>query len=95
MLLKRVLLFGLLVGQALPSGIAPAWAQAALDGKPRIAVAIAFEPEATLLLSRMQPETTHAVNGTAFTTGKLGGKDMMLFQSGISMVCRDEHAACP
>jgi adenosylhomocysteine nucleosidase len=86
MFLKFALLFGFLVGQAVLSGIAPARAQAVLDGKPRIAVAVAFEPEAKLLLSRMQPEATHAVNGVAFTTGKLGGKDVVLFESGISMV---------
>jgi adenosylhomocysteine nucleosidase len=57
-----------------------------LDQKPRIAVVSAFEPEWTVLKSEIQEPTEHKVNGVSFITGKLAGKDVVLFLSGISMV---------
>ena len=57
-----------------------------LDQKPRIAVASAFEPEWTVLKSAIEEPTEHMVNGRSFITGKLAGKDVVLFLSGISMV---------
>ncbi|HEV2557495.1 MAG TPA: 5'-methylthioadenosine/S-adenosylhomocysteine nucleosidase [Microvirga sp.] len=64
----------------------PARAQGLLDDKPRTAVVTAYEPEIKLLLARTSVEATHAVNGVTFTTGKLGGRDVVVFLSGISMV---------
>lgn len=57
-----------------------------LDTTPRMAVVSAFEPELALLLSRTEQRHEYTVNGTAFTTGMLQGKPVVLFQSGISMV---------
>jgi adenosylhomocysteine nucleosidase len=57
-----------------------------LDPKPRIAVASAFEPEWTVLKAHLTEPIEHKINGRSFITGKLAGKDVVLFLSGISMV---------
>src|SRR5689334_8612739 len=57
-----------------------------LDQKPRIAVASAFEPEWAVLKSELEEPAEHMVNGRSFITGRLVGKDVVLFLSGISMV---------
>lgn len=57
-----------------------------LDPKPRIAVASAFEPEWTVLKGKLEEPAEHMVNGRSFITGKLAGKDVVLFLSGISMI---------
>jgi adenosylhomocysteine nucleosidase len=56
------------------------------DQTPRIAVVSAFEPEWTVLKGEIQDPVEHTVNGRSFITGKLAGKDVVLFLSGISMV---------
>lgn len=56
-----------------------------LDATPRIAVVSAFQPELTLLLTRVEQPQKHTVNGVDFTTGRLQGKPVVLFLSGISM----------
>lgn len=56
-----------------------------LDATPRIAVVSAFQPELTLLLTRVEQPQKHTVNGVDFTTGILQGKPVVLFLSGISM----------
>jgi adenosylhomocysteine nucleosidase len=50
-----------------------------------MAVISAFQPELTLLLSRVQGARSYSVNGVEFTTGTLEGKPVVLFLSGISM----------
>lgn len=57
-----------------------------LDTKPRIAVVSAFEPEWIALKAQLAEPAEHDVNGRAFITGKLAGKDIVLFLSGVSMV---------
>lgn len=57
-----------------------------LDETPRIAVISAFQPELTLLLSRVQDARKASINGVEFTTGTLQGQPVVLFLSGISMV---------
>jgi adenosylhomocysteine nucleosidase len=57
-----------------------------LDHTPRIAVASAFEPEWAVLKSELRGPAEHMINGRSFITGKLAGKDVVLFLSGISMV---------
>lgn len=57
-----------------------------LDTTPRVAIVSAFEPELALLLEKVQDPVKHQVNGVVFTTGKLQGKPVVLFLSGISMV---------
>lgn len=56
-----------------------------LDAQPRIAVISAFQPELTLLLTRVEQPRKHVVNGVEFTTGTLQGKPVVVFLSGISM----------
>lgn len=63
----------------------PAVAQT-LDLTPRYAVISAFEPEWVALQAAMTPEAEHDVNGNRFLTGTLGGKPVVLFLSGVSMV---------
>lgn len=57
-----------------------------LDAKPRIAVMSAFEPEWQALLKDIKGAAEHKVYGRRFVTGSLGGKDVVLFSSGVSMV---------
>ncbi len=64
----------------------PAQAQEKLDTAPRIVVMSAFEPELKLLLGKAQIERTVSANGVAFTLGKLAGKEVVMFLSGVSMV---------
>ncbi|WPB55228.1 5'-methylthioadenosine/S-adenosylhomocysteine nucleosidase [Xylophilus sp. GOD-11R] len=57
-----------------------------LDVVPRVAVVSAFEPELALLLAQVQQPRRYSVQGVEFTTGTLGGRPVVLFLSGISMV---------
>src|SRR5262245_45745816 len=57
-----------------------------LDPQPRVAVMSAFEQEWTVLKSEIEQPSEHKVNGVSFITGKLAGKDVVLFLSGISMI---------
>lgn len=59
---------------------------AATSGSPRIAVISAYEPEMTLLLPKVEGRKDTTINGTVFTTGRLEGKNVVLFLSGVSMV---------
>jgi adenosylhomocysteine nucleosidase len=64
----------------------PAFAAELLDEKPRIAVMSAFEPEWKALLSQISDSQDHVVNGRRYVTGRLAGKEVVLFLSGVSMV---------
>jgi adenosylhomocysteine nucleosidase len=64
----------------------PAIAAELLDAKPRIAVVSAFPPEWVALQANLTESAEHTINGRKFITGKLGGKDVVLFLSGVSMV---------
>jgi len=55
------------------------------DATPRIAIISAFQPELTLLLSKVEQPKKQSINGVEFTTGTLEGKPVVMFQSGISM----------
>jgi adenosylhomocysteine nucleosidase len=69
-----------------------AWAPAAraadgpLDATPRTAVISAFAPELIALAQATAGKRVYQVSGTAFTTGTLEGKPVVLFLSGVSMV---------
>lgn len=77
----------LLLSAACFTGIsAPALSADLLDAKPRIAVMSAFEPEWQALLSDVSDARDHVVNGRRYVTGRLAGKDVVLFLSGVSMV---------
>lgn len=57
-----------------------------LDPKPRIAVLSAFEPEWMVQRAELTGSIEYKINGRSFITGKLAGKDVVLFLSGVSMV---------
>ena len=63
----------------------PAFAQAP-DTTPRTAVISAFAPEIVALAAATQDKHTYVFGGTAFITGVLEGKPVVLFLSGESMV---------
>ena len=56
------------------------------DPTPRIAVVSAFAPEIEVLKRDLQDRSDHTANGVSFFTGRLEGKDVVLFLSGISVV---------
>ena len=64
----------------------PALAQTRLDETPRTAIISAFGPELTALEAATTGKRTVTADGTAFTTGVLDGKPVVLFLSGQSMV---------
>jgi adenosylhomocysteine nucleosidase len=84
--LRRLFLASLAVLLLLGALSLTASAADVLDQKPRIAVMSAFEPEWTVLKSEIQEPTEYMINGRSFITGKLAGKDIVLFLSGVSMV---------
>ena len=67
---------------ALPVG---AVAQQA-DPDGRIAVITAFAPEFEALEGFLEDASEQVINGNRFLTGRIEGRDVVLFQSGISMV---------
>lgn len=79
----RVMTFGLLFFAALSAAVSAA---ERLDDKPRIAVVSAFPPEWISLQADLSDQVEHEINGRKFITGKLAGKDVVLFLSGVSMV---------
>ena len=64
----------------------PVVAQAQADAKPRIAILSAFAPEWAALKAQTEIERSQVINGVEFVSGKLAGRDVVLFLSGISMV---------
>ena len=65
---------------------APLRAADRLESTPRVAVISAFEPEWKALKASVEGPRTHTANGVEFVTGTLGGRPVVLFLSGISMV---------
>lgn len=63
----------------------PALAQR-LDETPRVAVISAFPPEIGALNAATSEQKTFHVHGVQFMTGKLEGKPVVVFLSGVSMV---------
>ena len=64
----------------------PAGAHDRHDATPRIAVVSAFAPEMTILRAELEGASEHSLNGVAFATGTLEGRNVVLFLSGISVV---------
>ncbi len=56
------------------------------DNVSRIALVSAFEPEINIFLQQIKEPEKTVINGKIFTTGKLAGKDVVLFLSGISII---------
>ncbi|WP_379070265.1 5'-methylthioadenosine/S-adenosylhomocysteine nucleosidase [Mesorhizobium sp. UC22_110] len=79
----RLIAIGLLFFTMLSAAVSAA---ERLDDKPRIAVVSAFPPEWMGLQADLSDRTEHEINGRQFITGKLAGKDVVLFLSGVSMV---------
>ena len=78
---------GLAVGALMVAGFAlPAAAHPREDGASRIAVVSAFPPEMSILKADLQDRAVHSMNGVEFLTGRLEGRDVVLFLSGISVV---------
>jgi adenosylhomocysteine nucleosidase len=73
---------------ALLSALVAAPLQAAdrLDPTPRVAVISAFEPEWKVLKADIGGPKSISINGVEFVTGMLGGRPVVLFLSGVSMV---------
>ena len=46
----------------------------------------AFAPEWEALLAAAENPATHEINGKRFVTARLGGRDVVLLMSGVSMV---------
>lgn len=65
---------------------APLQAADRLDATPRVAVISAFEPEWKTLKASVEGPKNYTVNGVEFVTGMLGGRPVVLFLSGVSMV---------
>ncbi len=61
-------------------------AHAAEDETRRTAVVSAYPPEMMILRAEIQDEASHVVNGVEFVTGRLAGRDVVLFLSGVSVV---------
>ncbi|MEM0906011.1 MAG: 5'-methylthioadenosine/S-adenosylhomocysteine nucleosidase [Pseudomonadota bacterium] len=59
---------------------------ARLDETPRMAVISAFPPEWQELTAAIEGRVDHEENGVAFVTGRLEGRDVVLFLSGVSVV---------
>jgi len=57
-----------------------------LDPTPRVAVISAFEPEWKALKANVEGPRMYLANGVEFMTGTLGGRPVVLFLSGVSMV---------
>ncbi|WP_108485020.1 5'-methylthioadenosine/S-adenosylhomocysteine nucleosidase [Oceaniglobus ichthyenteri] len=57
-----------------------------LDDTPRIALMSAFPPEWVALQEGLENPSEHELNGVTFITGQMGGKDVVIFLSGVSMV---------
>lgn len=65
---------------------APLHAADRFDATPRIAVISAYEPEWKALKAALGQPASHGANGVEFVTGTLGGRPVVLFLSGVSMV---------
>jgi adenosylhomocysteine nucleosidase len=65
---------------------APAHAADRFDATPRIAVVSAYEPEWKVMKAAVAEPKTYSANGVEFVAGRLAGRDVVLFLSGIGMV---------
>ena len=77
-----------LAAMAVLSGAAssPAGAHQTTDETRRTAVVSAFAPEMSILGNELEGAAAHSVNGVEFVAGRLEGRDVVLFLSGISVV---------
>jgi adenosylhomocysteine nucleosidase len=78
------LIFSLLL--LLPVLVTSVRAADRIDATPRIAVMSAYDPEWKLLKAAVSEPRSYTANGVEFVAGTLGGRQVVLFLSGISMV---------
>jgi len=71
---------------ALPATTALAQDARTLDAAPRTAVVSAFEPEWLALQEALIEREEHEIAGVEFVTGRIEGRRVVLFLSGVSMV---------
>lgn len=57
-----------------------------VDSVPRLAVMSAFPPELGALMEAVEDADQHVLIGVPFVTGRLEGRDVVLFLSGVSVV---------
>lgn len=74
------------VAMALVLLLAPPATAQRMDDTPRLAVMSAFPPEWEALQTGLEEAETQKINGVSFVIGKLEGRDVVLFLSGVSMV---------
>ena len=82
----RSLLRAALIGCGVLMAAATAAAADAVFTTPRTAIVSAFAPELTILQGEIEDASTTSINGVTFTTGRLEGREVVLFLSGISVV---------
>jgi adenosylhomocysteine nucleosidase len=81
--MRRFILLALAI---LAISCVPSAPASAKDPVHRIAVISAFEPELTALEGHVEGRTDTTINGVTFITGKMSGREIVLFLSGVSMV---------
>lgn len=57
-----------------------------VEDTPRLAIVTAFEPEMKQFRKQVQASRQYEINGRTFVTGRLAGREVVLFYSGVSMV---------
>ncbi|WMS41445.1 5'-methylthioadenosine/S-adenosylhomocysteine nucleosidase [Acuticoccus sp. MNP-M23] len=82
---RTILAAGIVAMAGLAASAVTAEAQK-LDETPRVALISAFEPEWGVHHEKLTGAATYERAGVRFVTGELGGRDVVLFLSGISMV---------
>jgi adenosylhomocysteine nucleosidase len=70
----------------LPFLAAPVRATDRVDYTPRTAVMSAYEPEWKVLKAAVVQPKSYTINGVEFVAGTLGGRQVVLFLGGVSMV---------
>ena len=67
----------------LAGSVTPVAAHGVQDDIQRIAVVSAYAPEMSILKSEFDDTVVHSMNGVDFSTGKLQGRNVVLFLSGV------------
>jgi adenosylhomocysteine nucleosidase len=83
---RHFMLLVLFVLASACASLQPDAASASRDTTKRIAVISAFEPELIALEAQVEGRKDTTLNGVTFITGRMGGKEIVLFLSGVSMV---------
>ena len=78
--------FAALVLAVVAGAASPAGAHGIVDGVPRTAVVSAFPPEISILKDGLDGAEVRSVNGVEFSLGRIEGREVVLFLSGISVV---------